>query len=207
MFRTVMMLALLVILLPACSAPTYINVPGADGDVAFNDANGTTVRTLEKNALAAVLAERNYAGDVAIRFPQGTTELTAITVIADLPGNVILEADSATGEYTLIEVREVKVRGGTAEVDIVRPGTTVARELVTVTLKWKALDGWVYRGSKVWGIDMSQPGADRFARPAAPPSKPSFEQVEPEPMPTPEEESPAPEGAGEQPQVEPEPVE
>lgn len=204
MLRTVMMLTLMAILLPACSAPTYINVPQADGDVAFNDANGNTVRTLEKLALGAILAERNYAGDVAIRFPQGTTELTAITVIADLPDNVILEADSATGEYTLIEIREVRVRGGTAQVDIVRPGTTVARELVTVTLKWKAIGGWIYRSSKVWGIDMSRPDADRFARPAADPSTPSFEQVEPAPMP----EEDAPEQAPEEElPIEPAPVE
>jgi len=202
MLRTVILLVLMVILLPACSAPTYINVPPADGDVAFNDANGNTVRTLEKKALGAILAERNYAGDVAIRFPQGTTELTAITVIAELPDNVILEADSATGEYTLIEIREVRVRGGTAQIDIVRPGTTLARELVTVTLKWKAIGGWIYRSSKVWGIDMTRPGADRFARPAADPSTPSFEQVEPQPAP-----EDAPEQAPEEElQIDPEPI-
>lgn len=202
MIRRVLPLLLAALLLPACSSPTYINVPPADGDVAFNNANSRTVRDIEQVALAAVLAARPISGDVAIRFPRGTSELTAITVISDLPENVVPEGDTATGEYTLVEVRAVRVRGGTGEVDIVRPGTTRDRELVTVTMKWRPLNGWTSRGMRVWGFGVDQADRNLLVDPAAERRQPAYQPVpDPAPAPTPEDES------SEDAPVEPEPME
>lgn len=179
MIRSALFMLVACVLLTACSSPTYINVPRAEGDVAFNDPNGKTVRRIEQSALAAVLADRAILGDVAVRFPEGTTELTAITIVAELSENVFPEGQTPTGEYTLVEVRAVRVRGGTGEVDIVRPGTTRDRELVTVTMKWRALEGWVAGRMRVWGFSVEQADTHRLVNPGASPRKPAYEEVAP----------------------------
>ncbi|MEM9415396.1 MAG: hypothetical protein AAGA29_07965 [Planctomycetota bacterium] len=143
-----------VVLLTGCNSPNYINVPGVTGDIAFNDANSSTAVLMEKAALNAVLTEAAIPGDVAIRFPEGTSELTAITVVAELADNVFLDGQTPSGEFTLVEVVKIRARGGTGAVDVIRPGLTRARELVSVEMAWDFFDGWVVTAIRPYAFDV-----------------------------------------------------
>ncbi|XAM00037.1 hypothetical protein OT109_01355 [Phycisphaeraceae bacterium D3-23] len=154
MNRLMLPLVFVAMLLAGCNSPNYINVPAVTGDIAFNDANSSTAVIMEKRALAAVLTEANIPGDVAVRFPEGTSELTAITVVAELPDNVFLDGQTPSGEYTLVEVVKIRAGGGTGAVDIIRPGMTRARELVAVEMAWDFFDGWVVTALRPYAFDV-----------------------------------------------------
>ncbi|MFI4861459.1 MAG: hypothetical protein ACIAXF_12360 [Phycisphaerales bacterium JB063] len=154
MNRLCLPLVLVAMLLAGCNSPNYINVPGVTGDIAFNDANSSTAVLMEKRALAAVLTEANIPGDVAVRFPEGTSELTAITVVAELPDNVFLDGQAPSGEYTLVEVVKIRARGGSGAVDVIRPGLTRARELVAVEMAYDFFDGWVVTAMRPYAFDV-----------------------------------------------------
>ena len=154
MNRLLLPLVLVAALLAGCNSPSYINVPGVTGDIAFNDANSSTAVHMEKTALLAVLTEAAIPGDVAIRFPEGTSELTAITVVAELQQNVFLDGQTPSGEYTLVEVVKIRARGGTGAVDIIRPGMTRERELVAVEMAWDFFDGWVVTDLRTYAFDV-----------------------------------------------------
>ena len=122
-----MLLLAAAFLLAGCNSPNYINVPGVSGDIAFNDANSSTAVLMEKRALSTILERAAIPGDVAIRFPEGTSQLTAITVVAELPDNAFLDGQAPSDEYTLVEVVKIRARGQTGTVDVIRPGQTRAR--------------------------------------------------------------------------------
>jgi len=163
-----------------CNSPNYINVPAVDGNIAFNDSDAATVRKMEKVALAAILEQANIPGDIAVRFPMGTSELTAIRVTGDetMPDNVYPEGQTPTGEFILIEIREVHARGATGWVDIIRPGTTRPRELVSVHLRWNFNDGWAVERMRVWSFDVDAAEPDLIVAPAEErPEAPAVEEA------------------------------
>ena len=157
------LVAIAVVLLAGCNSPNYINVPGETGDIAFNDANHTTTTLMEKAALTAVLSEAAIPGDVAVRFPEGTSQLTAITVVAELPENCFLDGQAPSQEYTLIEVVKVRARGGSGAVDIIRPGQTRPRELVSVRMRWDFFDGWGVESVRPYAFDVDSVDPDIIA--------------------------------------------
>ncbi len=173
------------VLLAGCNSPNYINVPGVTGDIAFNDANSSTAVLMEKAALKAVLEQASIPGDIAIRFPEGTSQLTAITVVAELPDNAFLDGQAPSQEYTLVEVVKVRARGGTGAVDIIRPGQTRVRELVAVEMSWDFFDGWVVTAIRPYAFDVDTvdpnvvaPGWRRNRAPQFPPSVGSQPETE-----------------------------
>lgn len=181
------------VLLAGCNSPNYINVPGVTGDIAFNDANSSTAVLMEKAALQAVLEQASIPGDVAVRFPEGTSQLTAITVVAELPENAFLDGQAPSQEYTLVEVVKVRARGGTGAVDIIRPGQTRVRELVAVEMAWDFFDGWVVTAIRPYAFDVDTvdpnvvaPGWRRNRAPQFPPAvgtQPETEDVPDDAMP------------------------
>lgn len=156
MTRLSPLFVLVAVLLAGCNSPNYINVPKVTGDVAFNDANSSTAVLMEKVALRAVLDRAAIPGDVAVRFPEGTSELTAITVVAELPENVFLDGQTPSQEFTMVEVVKVMARGQTGWVDVIRPGAQRPRELVKVEMAWDFFDGWVVTDMRPYTFAVDQ---------------------------------------------------
>ena len=187
-----MLLLAAAFVLAGCNSPNYINVPGVSGDIAFNDANSSTAVLMEKRALSTILERAAIPGDVAIRFPEGTSQLTAITVVAELPDNAFLDGQAPSDEYTLVEVVKIRARGQTGTVDVIRPGQTRARELVSVEMAWDFFDGWVVTAIRPYSFDVNTVDPNVVAPGWNRNRAPQFSPVTPEAVPA----APAVEDAG-----------
>jgi len=153
MLRIVLALVFSALLAGCNNTPNYINVPANDGDIAFNSANNKTVRTMERIALSAVLEDSAILGDVAVRFPEGTTDRNAIAIVAAMPDNVFVEGQAPSDEVILVEIRGVHARTLSGWVDIIRPGQVRLRELVSVEMQWRVMDGWHVVRLRPWAFD------------------------------------------------------
>lgn len=163
--RTANALALLVVSLftfTACS--TYVNIPPQTGDVAGNDPNVVDVVTVQAKALKAVIEDRPSKVPYRFMLPPGSNSQSyrqAQEELGDLAVHGLTLPDNSAGEAGAkvnppAEVRQVMVRGWTAQIDIVRPsdpnvaGSTL--QLVTVYLKWQFVDGWHVQRMHAWHI-------------------------------------------------------
>jgi len=180
-----MLLLAAAFLLAGCNSPNYINVPGVSGDIAFNDANSSTAVLMEKRALSTILEQAAIPGDVAVRFPEGTSQLTAITVVAELPDNAFLDGQTPSQEFTLVEVVKIRARGQTGAVDVIRPGQTRARELVSVEMAWDFFDGWVVTAIRPYSFDVNTVDPNVVAPGWRRDREPQFAPTTPDPVPAP----------------------
>ncbi len=137
-------------LLPACQQSfAYINIPADRGDVAGNDANGGNVPAIESAALKAMAADRKAKAPVTLLLPPGSTYATYQKVAAKA-GDVFVLPEFAPSDAPVYEVRTLRARGGSAQVDVVTPGDIRPLALTEVNLDWKAdLDGMGWRVSTV----------------------------------------------------------
>ena len=179
MTRSFMLLFAATLLLAGCNNPTYINVPNDGNDLAINDPNQLTVIKIEKSALAYLIGRSAIPGDIGVRFPEGTSERTALSVVAELPDNVFVEGMTPGDEFQLIEVREISARGGLGRVDVIRPGELREREFVEVHLRWDFFDGWVAERLQVRNFGVERVDPSRLTAPSGKPIEPEYEQVEP----------------------------
>lgn len=179
MIRPCLYLLAAALLLTGCNNPTYINVPNDGSDLAINDPNQLTVIKIEKRALAHLLAQSPIPGDVGVRFPEGTSERAAMSIVADLPDNIFAEGMTPSEEYALVEVREISARGGLGRVDIIRPGSLRAREFVEVHLSWDFFDGWIVERTQVRNFQIDRVDPDLLVAPSTGATQPKFEEVKP----------------------------
>lgn len=131
-------------LLQACAAPTYINIPSQRGDTAFHSPNGPSVVAVETAALASIVSEQE-PGPYEFVLPKGTT-VEVYSEVANLLGpDAIIPAEDGAGpasDFPMYEARGIRIRGGSAEVDVIRPGTLSDYQLVEVRLEWSPFGGW-----------------------------------------------------------------
>lgn len=178
MIRSCILLFTAALLLAGCNNPTYINVPNDGSDLAINDPNQLTVMKIEKSALNFMLAQSPIPGDVGVRFPAGTNERAALSIVADLPDNVFVEGMTPSDEYALVEVREISARGGLARVDVIRPGSLRPREFVEIHLEWDFFEGWVPERVQIRNFAIDRIDPDLLVAPGKD-TTPKVEEVQP----------------------------
>jgi len=65
-------------------------------------------------------------------------------------------AAQPTGPLPVIEVKQIRIRGYRAEVDIIRPSDLAdpasPRALYTIHEKWAPFDGWIFQRAQLWRI-------------------------------------------------------
>lgn len=150
MLRLSFFCAALAIALAGCQGPSYVNIPAQPGDVAGNDPNSDVVREVVAEAVRGLLLEVPLDAPVAISLPAGSSVLSH----ADIARRVGEQAVSPHAEdvepATQIDVRQVRVRGNMAEVDVLAPGRGGVPRLVTISLNWVPFSGWSAEGVRTW---------------------------------------------------------
>ncbi len=155
--------ALLFCFIAFAGCSTYVNIPPQTGDVAGNDPNVVDVVSVQAKAIRAVIEERPSATKYRFILPPGSNTRSYAQVqeeLGDLAVHGILLPNNATAEAGVMhppaEVRQVMVRGWTAQVDVVRPSDPntpgSVLQLVTVYLKWGFVDGWYVLRQHAWHI-------------------------------------------------------
>ena len=131
------------VVVPGCTTPTYINIPGQASDIARNDPNGRNVVDLMAKAIEASVQAEGGLGDGAyeILLPAGSTQATYEQVVLRVGGGAITPDTLRESPVPSVAVAGVRVRNRDAEVDLVRPSPT-GRAAVTVELFWYYGDGW-----------------------------------------------------------------
>ena len=165
------------LLLTACAPPTYINIPPENGDWAFSNPNADDVQEMEVVAIRKSLEADPIGGPYEIRLPERTRPETyalvahALGADALVPGDVpavaldedgkVIETEGdvpevatpvSLGEFPTVEVRSIRIRGATGQVDLVRPSPS-GRRMTTVYLEWEAGFGWFAERLRNWRVD------------------------------------------------------
>ncbi len=145
----------LALFLSACST-SYVNIPATAGDVASHNPNRRDVLKVTMQALRYLGQDVSGQG-YGIRLPAGTSRAAYDAVIPQLGAGVVdaSELDPA-GPVTVVvlDARQVRIRAGFAEVDILRPGilsqpdSTV--QMTTVYLDYDTITGWHATRSHTW---------------------------------------------------------
>lgn len=158
--QSVWVLALCVLMVGGCA--TYVNIPPQPGDVALHDPNSSTVREVVLEGLRACIEEHAMHGRFRVVLPAGATptfydqivtNLSPNATWADLEQGAAAKGASGAGVPALV-VKQVRIRGAAAQVDIARPlftgGVHNAAQLVTVVMSWDLLTGWGTDRVRVW---------------------------------------------------------
>ncbi len=132
----------------------YVNIPEQAGDIARNDPNLEAVRQAEAVAVAESLRQDPVEGNVMLKLPQGSDQLSYIDVAHRTGGLVVTPYDGVEATVEL-EVTGVRLRGTSGAVDIVRPGRGGTPLLITVRLKSTPLDGWYAESLRRHGAPVS----------------------------------------------------
>ncbi len=153
--RRYLLIALPLLCATACT--TYVNIPAQPGDLAAHDPNDPTVREVVSEALYAVTTHRSIDGPVAFIMPDGTASRHFVRGARHAPDLSVgvseaINVDEITGPS--LEVKQVKIRGWSASVDIlyrVDPRQLhTDDQLATVELEWQTLQGWTARRTRFW---------------------------------------------------------
>jgi hypothetical protein len=162
-----------------CGGPTQINIPPIDGDrFVSNDPNSTTATEVMGEAIRYSLEVEPINGPFVISLPEGTEAETAQEILAIVGGEATLSpADADSPEMPQVKVRQVRVRGSDATVDLVRP-QRLGRNLNTVSLTYEFGHGWGGVDQRAWLI---APEDDPMPLSDPPPSEQKPRPVLPEP--------------------------
>ena len=146
------------ILLSGCS--TYVNIPSQVGDVADNNPNALTVREVEIEVISGMLAEEGIDTKYQIRLPEGTSPVHYNMVTTKLGDNAKWLLKGPQEALPLIDVRQIRVRGWYAQVDLIRPSSfrqaDGPRQLATAWLRWYPGIGWRYQRLQMWSIGVHE---------------------------------------------------
>lgn len=137
-------------LVPAGCGSPYVNIPAQVGDVATHNPNDRNVRGVLAAALEAVLDQQAIDGPVAVSLPEGASPLTHADVAQRLGEQAISTFEEGAEPLPIVAVQEVRIRGVTAEVDVVCPSPSGRDQLMTAYLRWEPLSGWRVRRVRTW---------------------------------------------------------
>lgn len=133
---------------------TWVNIPPHAGDAAIHDPNEETVRHVEAAALRAALADKPADQDVQIVLPPGTLPLTYDTILPRISPSAMWSSRGISEGMTVVEVKEIRIRGSQAAVDVIRPWDykvpESGRQLMTVDLGWDPVSKWQVKRVVSW---------------------------------------------------------
>jgi len=143
-------LTVLVLLITGCGSP-YVNIPPARGDLATHDPNGKGVCDVTVAAMLAVVDQTPLTGHFQVVLPEGTTDLTYSMVLGRISDMAVASGGGEQVEIVAtFEINGIRIRGADAEVDILRPSTGIAPELITVYLTWAPGSDWSVDRLRTW---------------------------------------------------------
>lgn len=152
-------LTALLLCLTACNPPinySYVNIPPQDNDVATHDPNHRVVVDVIAEAYRALLVERPMDERFQVILPEGTTPKTYGRLMERVDKLAMWSSDGSIKEMPVIEVSQVRIRGLSAEVDLIRPVRPDDRRAVphiaTIYMDRQPFGDWVARRVKHWQI-------------------------------------------------------
>jgi hypothetical protein len=152
--------ALCLALLSGGACTPYVNIPPNEGDVASHDPNRETVQDVIVAATRAALAENPIEQPFHVVLPPGTLPLTYDQTLPKISPHAVWASQGVPEGEPFMEIRQVRIRGSNAEVDIIRPFTVADpegyRQVVTVTLKWDPVAKWQAERLRAWRISVDQ---------------------------------------------------
>jgi len=151
---------LLAIGLQGAACSSYVHIPGQRGAVARRNPNLKAVGKVEAEALRSVIEKWPIDGVYQIMLPAGTDSPQYIRVVDRLGEQATWSFSPLPPEVPILWVRQVRLRGWYAEVDIVRPDNPARpdglKQLVTVTLKFRPVSGWRVSRLRPWSIGVHE---------------------------------------------------
>lgn len=140
--------------LAGCSGPAYVNIPGQDADVAWNDPNMLVARNMQIAALREV-GDRYLSGQrYQFLLPAGTNVKTYDDMAKALGSMAVNPVDDYDPSMMTVQVTEVKSRGAEAWVTVLIPSdpdnAQSMRHKVTVDLDYSVVSGWEVERSRLW---------------------------------------------------------
>ena len=161
--RILKVLSVLVLaVLSGCTV--YSNIPAQAGDVATNTPNDGVVRRVIVRAVKSVVDHEGLKGEYTVVLPAGATAATYEAVLPKIGHGAVWTSDDSDLVFPVLRVKQVRIRGSTAEVDIERPADLKESEspsvLVTARLKWDLFTGWYATTLRIWrtGVDAEMRG-------------------------------------------------
>ena len=146
------------LLLAGCSS--YVTIPAQDGTVALHNPNLNNVVRVEAEAIRGVLDAEADTLPCQVQLPAGTSDLHHAQVLASLGPRAAVPEQAGPGQMPVIQVRQVRIRGLTAQVDLVQPASfhqpQGPAQLATVWLKWYPLTGWQFQHVQRWSIGLAE---------------------------------------------------
>jgi hypothetical protein len=114
-------LALLGLALLCGACTPYVNIPPNAGDVASHDPNRQTVQEVIVAAARAALAESPIDQPFHVILPAGTLPLIYDQMLPRISPHAVWSSRGAPEGEPFLEIRQVRIRGSNAEVDLIRP--------------------------------------------------------------------------------------
>ncbi len=173
-------LILITAVLAAGCAP-IVNIPAQEGDTAMHDPNNGNVQLIMLRALQAAVADRPIEGPFQVILPEGTLPKSYAAMLPQLGENAMWSSDSESGAVPIVAVTQVRIRGLSSEVDVVRPqfpgNAEPSEQTVTVSLKLEPIGGWYVTRMKEWRGDVAHTAV--MPRPVHTEKNPIVPEVEP----------------------------
>lgn len=168
---------------------TYINIPEQRGDVASHDINDGTAVAVVAVAMKHVLDRFSPNQQYGLTLPGNPTRETYSAITNSLRPGISAIVDDK-GNTPTFAVKQVIVRGWSAQIDVVEPTQYSTSQLISVYLSHD-ISGWYVARSRIWRVPVDQksppiPVEDPAADPNAPArslQKPPAQPVETTPKP------------------------
>ena len=148
------MLAALTLTACARIPSAYVNIPAQKGDTALHDPNRRGVRLVMLRSLEYVLTERPPNQPFQVMLPIGTSDEAYAGILAQLGDNAMWASDGQTRGLPIVAIAQIRIRGSSAEVDVVRPSFPQAgqssEQTVTVSLNYNPIDSWYAVRLREW---------------------------------------------------------
>lgn len=169
--RTARMSALMVAMAAAgaiggCAG--YSNYPKIEGNTASNDPNSSSMTAVMVVALQWTIEKHPVDGPYAVNLPEGMLRKRVDSVFARLDDPNARPITPDTVDLPTYHVARIQIRESNAEVDIIRPVTTVkgpggaiVYQTVTVFVKG-GLHPWAAESERAYMIGIAEPPPPHF---------------------------------------------
>lgn len=143
--------------LGGCAA--YVNIPPQAGDIAVHDPNRDNVRDVLTAALTYAVAGTDD-GEVYIQLPAASNAETYSHMLPTISPSAVWSPDPPEEGQAVFDVRQVRIRGWKAEVDIIQPEDMAnpdgLQQVVTYYLRQAPFGDWSVQRRRVWRVPVDR---------------------------------------------------
>ena len=142
--------------LGGCAA--YVNIPPQAGDIAVHDPNRDNVRGAVTAALAYAVGGSDSA--VYIQLPAASNAETYNRMLPAVSPSAVWSPDPPEEGQAVFDVRQVRIRGWKAEVDIIQPEDMAdpggLQQVVTYYLRQAPFGDWSVQRRRIWRVPVDE---------------------------------------------------